>query len=68
VNKINPPSFREDPMRPILSVLMLAACLATAGCSGLGCNGAGDDRRAGGMCGLHGTFLSHRSLEPVSGR
>jgi hypothetical protein len=56
-------------MRSILSVLMLAACLATAGCSGMGCNGAGDDRRAGGMCGLHGAFLTGRApTSPVSGR
>ena len=54
-------------MRPLLTVLALAACLAAAGCSGMGCNGAGDDRRAAGMCGLHGTFLTARPSAP-SGR
>ena len=55
-------------MRPILTVLIIAACLGASGCSGLGCNGSGDDRRAGGMCGLHGTFLTARPARPVSGR
>ena len=55
-------------MRLTLSALVLIACLAAAGCSGLGCNGSGDDRRAGGMCGLHGTFLTARPAGTVSGR
>ena len=45
-------------MRPVLTLLVIAASLAAAGCSGLGCNTGGDDRRAGGVCGLHGTFLT----------
>jgi hypothetical protein len=55
-------------MRPFLTVLVIAASLAAAGCSGLGCNGSGDDRRAGGMCGLHGTFLTPRPAGAVRGR
>jgi len=55
-------------MRHTMTILVLAACLAAAGCSGVGCNGAGDERRAGGMCGLHGTFLTARPAPPVSGR
>ena len=55
-------------MRPILTVLVITASLAAAGCSGLGCNGSGDERRAGGMCGLHGTFLTARPTGRVSGR
>jgi len=55
-------------MRPILTVLVIAASLAAAGCSGMGCNSAGDDRRATGLCGLHGTFLTARPAAPVSGR
>jgi hypothetical protein len=57
------------PMRQMIALLLTAACLACAGCSGLGCNSAGDGKQQAGLCGLHGTFLGPRAQGgPVSGR
>ncbi len=56
-------------MRQMIALLLTAACLACAGCSGLGCNSAGDGKQQAGLCGLHGTFLGPRAQGgPVSGR
>jgi hypothetical protein len=72
LDKIGPPD--PEPRgclmrRPIFVLLFTAACLGCAGCSGLGCNSAGDGKQQTGLCGLHGTFLAPQpAAAPVSGR
>jgi len=56
-------------VRPVLSSLIIAACLAMSGCAGLNCASGGDGRQAAGLCGLHTTFLvPPRQTAPFSGR